>query len=58
LKDKGIRIPKDVSVAGFDNIESSNFFIPRLTPIIQSLNEIGEWAALSLHRRSRNNHPP
>jgi LacI family transcriptional regulator len=51
LKDEGIRVPEDVSVIGFDNIESANYFIPRLTTIHQPINEIGEQAALNLHRR-------
>jgi LacI family transcriptional regulator len=54
LKDEGIRVPEDVSVVGFDNIESSNYFIPRLTTIHQPIDEIGERAALSLHRRITN----
>jgi LacI family transcriptional regulator len=51
LKDEGIRVPEDVSVIGFDNIESANYFISQLTTIHQPINEIGEQAALNLHRR-------
>ncbi|MDR2738732.1 MAG: LacI family transcriptional regulator [Treponema sp.] len=51
LKDEGLRVPEDVSVIGFDNIESSNYYIPRLTTIHQPIEEIGEQAARSLHRR-------
>jgi LacI family transcriptional regulator len=51
LKDEGLRVPEDVSVIGFDNIESSNYYIPRLTTIHQPIEEIGEQAALGLHRR-------
>jgi LacI family transcriptional regulator len=51
LKDEGLRVPEDVSVIGFDNIESSNYYIPRLTTVHQPINEIGEQAALNLHRR-------
>jgi LacI family transcriptional regulator len=51
LKDEGIRVPEDISVIGFDNIESSNYYIPRLTTIHQPVDEIGEQAALILHRR-------
>jgi LacI family transcriptional regulator len=51
LKDDGLRVPEDVSVIGFDNIESSNYYIPRLTTIHQPIEEIGEQAARSLHRR-------
>jgi LacI family transcriptional regulator len=51
LRDEGLRVPGDVSVVGFDDIEISNYFIPRLTTIHQPIIEIGEQAALSLHRR-------
>ena len=50
LKDAGIRVPEDVSVIGFDNIESSNYFIPRLTTIHQPIEEIGEHAVTYLRR--------
>jgi LacI family transcriptional regulator len=51
LKDEGIRVPEDISVIGFDDIEISNYYIPRLTTIHQPIKEIGDHAALGLHRR-------
>jgi LacI family transcriptional regulator len=51
LKDEGIRVPEDISVIGFDDIEISNYFIPRITTIHQPIKELGDHAALSLHRR-------
>ncbi|MDR2677831.1 MAG: LacI family transcriptional regulator [Zoogloeaceae bacterium] len=51
LKDEGIRVPEDISVIGFDDIEIANYFIPRLTTIHQPIKEIGDHAALGLHRR-------
>ncbi|MDR1949831.1 MAG: LacI family transcriptional regulator [Spirochaetaceae bacterium] len=50
LKDEGIRVPEDVSVVGFDDIDISNYIVPRLTTIRQPLGEIGELTALTLHR--------
>ncbi|MDR3334243.1 MAG: LacI family transcriptional regulator [Treponema sp.] len=50
LKDESIRVPEDVSVVGFDDIEISNYVIPRLTTIRQPLGEIGEQTALMIHR--------
>ncbi|MDR0690426.1 MAG: LacI family transcriptional regulator [Spirochaetaceae bacterium] len=50
LKDKGFRIPEDVSVVGFDDIEISDYFMPRLTTIRQPFSEIGERTALLLHK--------
>jgi LacI family transcriptional regulator len=51
LKDEGLRVPEDISVIGFDNIDISNYIVPRLTTIHQPITEIGEQAALNLHRR-------
>ena len=42
LKDAGIRVPEDVSVAGFDGQELSEYCIPRLTTIRQPLDEISK----------------
>lgn len=42
LKDGGIRVPEDVSVAGFDGQELSEYCIPRLTTIRQPLDEISK----------------
>jgi LacI family transcriptional regulator len=51
LNDEGIRVPKDVSVIGFDDIEISDYLTPRLTTVRQPLTEMGEQTALSLHRQ-------
>ncbi len=40
--DAGIRVPEDVSVAGFDGQELSQFCIPRLTTIRQPLVDISK----------------
>jgi LacI family transcriptional regulator len=50
LLDAGVRVPADVSVIGFDDIDISNYLYPRLTTIRQPITEIGEQAALNLHR--------
>lgn len=41
----GLRIPEDLSVAGFDNIPETRFTIPALTTVDQSVNEMGYVAA-------------
>jgi LacI family transcriptional regulator len=51
LNDEGIRVPQDVSVVGFDDIDIANYISPRLTTISQPLSEIGEKTALALHRQ-------
>jgi DNA-binding LacI/PurR family transcriptional regulator len=41
---RGIRIPEQLAVIGFDNIPESNFFYPSLTTISQDLHLLGEKA--------------
>lgn len=41
----GIRVPQDISVMGFDDIELSEFYIPRLTTIRQNRPILGATAA-------------
>jgi LacI family transcriptional regulator len=50
LLDEGIRIPEEISVIGFDDIDISNYVFPRLTTIRQPIIEIGEQAATYLHQ--------
>jgi LacI family transcriptional regulator len=50
LMDNGLRVPGDVSVIGFDDIEIADYMIPRLTTIRQPLEEMGQQTALLLHR--------
>jgi DNA-binding LacI/PurR family transcriptional regulator len=38
---RGIRIPQDLAVVGFDNIAESAFFYPSLTTIYQDQHELG-----------------
>jgi DNA-binding LacI/PurR family transcriptional regulator len=45
LRDSGLRIPEDVSVVGFDDINSAAFQIPSLTTIRQPLDKMGAMAA-------------
>lgn len=51
LRESGLRVPEDVSVVGFDDIQSAAFQNPGLTTIRQPLREMGVIAAESLLRR-------
>lgn len=49
LKDRGILVPGQVSVIGFDNLRMANMFIPKLTTIAQPIYQLGYRAAEKLH---------
>jgi len=51
LREAGRRVPEDVSVIGFDDIQSAAFQNPGLTTIRQPLREMGVTAAETLVRR-------
>lgn len=51
LREAGRRVPEDVSVAGFDDIQSAAFQNPGLTTVRQPLREMGMLAAETLLRR-------
>ncbi len=42
LKDAGLRIPEDVSVAGYDGIDWGDYYVPRLTTLRQPVEEMAE----------------
>jgi len=56
LREAGRRVPEDVSVVGFDDIQSAAFQNPALTTVRQPLREMGVIAAETLLRRI--NAPP
>jgi DNA-binding LacI/PurR family transcriptional regulator len=59
LREAGLRVPEDVSVVGFDDIQSAAFQHPSLTTVRQPLRRMGEIAAETLLRRIANaSHPP
>lgn len=51
LHDAGLRVPADVSVVGFDDIMSAEFYTPRLTTIRQPLQAMGAAAASLLLKK-------
>jgi len=55
--DHGLRVPRDISVVGFDDIHSAAFYNPSLTTVRQPLNHMGIVAARTLLRRIRGQEP-
>ncbi len=51
LRDANLRVPEDVSVIGFDDIQVAAYHNPRLTTIRQPLHDMGETAARILLQR-------
>jgi LacI family transcriptional regulator len=54
FRDAGLRIPEDVSVVGFDDIQAAAYLTPRLTTVRQPLRQMGEMAAKQLLMRISN----
>jgi LacI family transcriptional regulator len=48
VRDRGLRIPEDISIIGFDNIPQAMQVSPQLTTIQQPLAEMGREAARRL----------
>ena len=51
--DHGLRVPEDISVVGFDDIQGASYHNPSLTTIHQPLQQIGVTAARILLQRIR-----
>ena len=48
IRAAGLRIPSDVSVVGFDNVDLSAYVDPPLTTVAQATSEMGRWAVTQL----------
>ena len=48
INEAGLRVPEDISVVGFDDIQSAAYSSPALTTIRQPLQKMGEIAARTL----------
>lgn len=51
LSERGLNVPGDVSVIGYDNIEQAAYFNPQLTTVAQPHREMGEMAVEKLIER-------
>lgn len=51
LRDRGYRVPEDISVMGYDGVPMGKFMVPRLTTICQNTRRMAEWGADILLRQ-------
>jgi LacI family transcriptional regulator len=58
LHDAGLRVPQDVSVIGFDDIQSASYHVPSLTTIRQPLQTMGALAATTLLKKMAHEQQP
>lgn len=54
ITEKGLSVPQDISIIGYDNIHSSRFYAPPLTTIHQSKTRLGQMALDVLLDRIKN----
>jgi DNA-binding LacI/PurR family transcriptional regulator len=54
FQDAGLRVPEDISVVGFDDIQASAYMSPSLTTVRQPLEKMGEIAASTILDRVEN----
>jgi len=58
LHDAGLKVPLDVSVLGFDDIQAASYIVPSLTTIRQPLQHMGALAASTLLQKLANEKIP
>jgi LacI family transcriptional regulator len=58
IREKGLSIPRDLSLVGFDDFEWADCFEPRLTLVEQPCTEIGRQAAALLSARIASSEAP
>jgi len=57
IQELGLRVPEDISVVGFDDIDSAAYINPTLTTVRQPLQKMGEIAAQTLLNRIEKREP-
>lgn len=58
LHERGINIPDDLSVVGYDNIDLDEYVTPKLTTVEQPILELGETSARLILNRIKNINMP
>ncbi|MHC1720210.1 MAG: LacI family DNA-binding transcriptional regulator [Clostridiaceae bacterium] len=57
LRERGIKVPEQVDVIGFDNIYSSDIFYPKLTTVAQPMYDMGSVGMRMLIKKINNEEP-
>jgi DNA-binding LacI/PurR family transcriptional regulator len=57
IHEASLRVPEDISVVGFDDVESAAYSYPSLTTVRQPLEKMGEIAARTLLSRIEDSEP-
>lgn len=58
FQDRGVRVPEDVSVFGWDNEQFSQYFMPTMSTVAHDREALGRHAMLSLLAQVRREPPP
>ena len=51
LARRGVKVPDDLAVVGFDDLMTARYVHPGLTTVLQPMRSLGHWAAIRLHER-------
>ncbi|MGH3188016.1 MAG: substrate-binding domain-containing protein, partial [Streptosporangiaceae bacterium] len=54
LAERGLRVPGDVSIVGFDDVPEAGYYLPPLTTVRQDFGEVGRRALSTLIDRMSN----
>ncbi len=54
IQARGLNVPSDIAVVGFDNIPMANFVSPSLTTVLQDTKLAGEWLVKTLLHQINN----
>ena len=55
LADAGQRVPEDISVVGFDGLSIGNYIVPRLSTVVQSVEQLAEQSVHLLRQKIEEN---
>lgn len=58
IRSRGLKVPEDISIIGFDDIEAAKYVSPELTTVRQNKEKIGEQLAKTLVKLMNNEEVP